>query len=492
MSEDALNLTRLVRIYPNAKSRKFILRNIAFSNEVWNLGIKTWERMYHQEPKYLAKVVFTPKKAGKKIIVTHRNYYRKSIVVKTKTKKDKAGKIISYRFTPVTRAHVPSGRSVRDAIVDQLQLTDWMSPVYTKEALFNTLIYDLNQAYQAFFDPARPDSKKPKIKHRVTSNGSYLDTQAHIKNGKVYFTANRQDKSYKSYRKGIRAGEDISDLNSRKRYSIRFIHRDNKFFVAISVKRPLLKLMPIGQDDAVDANVDHFNSTGYVLWLSRQKVYDHKKHKYVYKASRLKRLYDKVAHYQKTLANKRECVIKSFKKRHQRLDKSKWRTKNYQILQCKLRNAYLKITNIQHDLVQKYTTYLVKYHDRIFIEDLDVKHMKMGIASKGLHRSLFGYFRQVLTYKCRLYNRELVVVDKLFPSTQACPRCGMAKAGDNKITLKGNRKHHTPHEVFTCYYCGYTADRDVKVSPTLMRYNAESMKNIRQLQKQGQDYQILG
>lgn len=67
MSEDALNLTRLVRIYPNAKSRKFILRNIAFSNEVWNLGIKTWERMYRQEPKYLAKVVFTPKKAGKKL-----------------------------------------------------------------------------------------------------------------------------------------------------------------------------------------------------------------------------------------------------------------------------------------------------------------------------------------------------------------------------------------------------------------------------------------
>ena len=68
----------------------------------------------------------------------------------------------------------------------------------------------------------------------------------------------------------------------------------------------------------------------------------------------------------------------------------------------------------------------------------------------------------------------------------------MAKAGDNKITLKGNRKHHTPHEVFTCYYCGYTADRDVKVSPTLMRYNTESMKNICQLQKKGQDYQILG
>ena len=31
----------------------------------------------------------------------------------------------------------------------------------------NILINDLDQSYQAFFDPKRPDSKRPKIKQKI-------------------------------------------------------------------------------------------------------------------------------------------------------------------------------------------------------------------------------------------------------------------------------------------------------------------------------------
>ena len=40
------------------------------------------------------------------------------------------------------------------------------------------------------------------------------------------------------------------------------------------------------------------------------------------------------------------------------------------------------------------------------------------VASKGLQRSLFGYFRQVLTYKAGWYAKEVVLADKYYPSTQ--------------------------------------------------------------------------
>ncbi len=44
---------------------------------------------------------------------------------------------------------------------------------------------------------------------------------------------------------------------------------------------------------------------------------------------------------------------------------------------------------------------LVNNYDRIVSEDLAAKHMQMShVASKGLHRSMFGYFKQVLKYKC--------------------------------------------------------------------------------------------
>lgn len=493
---ETIALTKLVRIYPNAQTRKFFLRNIRYRGECWNKGIRAWEHMYHEEHKYLTQIKFVPKKQGKgkkaKYKIVPQNKYRLDFPIKTTVKKDKKGRIVCYKFKPIKRSHVPSGKSVRDQVLDKMKAEGFVDRIYPNEVIANTLRQDLDQSYQAFFDPQRPDSRKPKIKHFIDGNGSYLDTQAHIKNGRIFPTANGKDPQRKSYRNGIKCAEDISELNGTKRWSIRFIHRDGRFYASIAVKRPVKHLMKTGLDDAVDVNVDHFNSAGYVLWLCQKKIYDYQSNKHVYKNTRLNLYYQRIKKYQQILANKRECKKKHYAKLHKRLPKNCWQTRSYQKARIKLRHAYRKVQGIQHDIVQKYTNYLVKYHDTIYIEDLDVKHMKMShIASKGLHRSLFGYFRTVLTYKCRLYGRKLVVVDRLFPSTQACPRCGMAKAGKEKIGLNGNRRHRTPHNVFECYHCGYKGDRDAKVVPALMRYSEDKMKEIVKAQKKAVDYAIF-
>lgn len=488
--EGFISLTRKVRIYPNADQRRFINRNIRYRQECWNKGIRTWQHMYHEQPKHLKSIVFKSYKGSK---IKSKPSYHTHIAVKTTIRRNKKShKIISYKFTPATRKYVPTGRSVRDNIIDKRRAQGVQEQVYPNEVLQNTLTNDLDQSYQAFFDPGRPDSRRPKIKHQIDANGSYFDTQAHIKNGRLYPTTNKLMTNRKLYTGGIKTAEDVSDLNSTKRYSIRWLHHDGKYYAAIAVQVPIKHLMATGQLDGVDVNVDHFNSTNKIVWLCKQPVYDRKLGKIVYKRTRLDRLYNKIAHYQRTLANKCECVIKHAKKNKIKIDKSLWHTKNYEKLRLKLRKTYLKVTNIQHDIVQKYTNYLVKYHDDIYIEDLDVKHMMMGIASKGLHRSLFGYFRTVLTYKCKLFGRNLHVVDKLYPSTQICPNCGWAKGGDNKITLSGNKKHHTKHNEFICYHCGYRTDRDEKVPAALVRYSADSMKKIKNMQKKGEDYQVLG
>lgn len=494
---DEITLTKLVRIYPNSKTRKFIKRNIAYRHECWNAGIRTWEHMYHEEYKHLKQTAFTPELDKKNNVIkinVKNTYFKDEITVNKPVIKN--GEIIGYKPTKATQRYVPSGSNVRDQQVRDSYLKETLDKLYPNEVKANVLRTDLDQSYQAFFDPARPDSKKPKIKHQITDNGSYLDTQAKIKEGCILPSLNRYDPHFKHgrNRKGIRVSEDISNLNdSDKRRNIRFIHCDGKFYAAIAVKYPVKHLMKTGLDDAVDANVDHFNSAGCIFWLSKQKLYDYKTKRYVYKSNRLDRYYEKVAHYQRVLANKRNCRIKHSKKMGQKVQRSLWQSKNYKKIQLKLRKAYLKVSNIQHDLVQKYTTYLVKYHDTITIEDLAVKHMQMShVASKGLHRSLFGYFRRTLEYKCKLYGRKLIVAHKLYASTQTCPRCGMAKAGDNKIKLNGNAKHKTGHYDFICYYCGYKADRDVKVTPTLMRYNPDSMPAIIKAQRKGQDYQTLG
>ena len=68
-----------------------------------------------------------------------------------------------------------------------------------------------------------------------------------------------------------------------------------------------------------------------------------------------------------------------------------------------------------------------------------------------MHRSMFGLFRKLLTYKCEWYGKELIIANKLYPSTQRCAACGLVKKGDERITLQGNKKHGTKHNEFVCY-----------------------------------------
>ena len=78
------------------------------------------------------------------------------------------------------------------------------------------------------------------------------------------------------------------------------------------------------------------------------------------------------------------------------------------VLPAKLQRDYRKIANIQNDLLQKFTTKLVNNYDQIVIEDLAVKKMMMThVASKGMQRSLFSRFRQILTYKCEWYSKKI-------------------------------------------------------------------------------------
>ena len=196
------------------------------------------------------------------------------------------------------------------------------------------------------------------------------------------------------------------------------IYRENGQYWASLPFEVMVPAKPkTGAETAVDVNVGHLDYTaGRVNTLP----------------SHLQKIYKRIKHYQRVLARKRKA-------------------------------------NVQHDLMQKFTTQLVNTYDQIVIEDLAVKKMQMShVAAKGLHRSLFGYFRQVLTYKCAWYGKTLLVADRFYPSTQRCSVCSHIKQGDDKVTLAGNHKHHTKHDEYICYQCGATLDRDENAVANLL------------------------
>jgi putative transposase len=61
------------------------------------------------------------------------------------------------------------------------------------------------------------------------------------------------------------------------------------------------------------------------------------------------------------------------------------------------------------------------------IEDLNVKGLARTKLAKSFADAAMGEFRRQLEYKCLWNRKPLVVVDRFFPSSKRCNRCGAIK-----------------------------------------------------------------
>ena len=97
------------------------------------------------------------------------------------------------------------------------------------------------------------------------------------------------------------------------------------------------------------------------------------------------------------------------------------------------------------------------YHDiitgrkLIVMQDENIRGWHKGLFGKQVQNSALGTLKRKL-----MLDPHVVVIDRFFPSTRMCPRCGAINEG---ITLSDR--------VFACG-CGYSEDRDVKAAETLL------------------------
>ena len=298
-------------------------------------------------------------------------------------------------------------------------------------------ISDLGKAWDNFFNKAQVDWGKPKFKSKKAPRQGFKTDTAKIVNGKL-----RLDKPH-----GIKTWYDIRFKGAKSLdgdLKVISVYRENgKYWASLPFEVEIAKKTKTGKKTAVDINVGHFNYTeGKINTLPNH----------------LKKLYKRIKHYQRQLARKRVVNGRKAAQSH-----------NYVKTRAKLQRDYRKVANIQRDIVHKFTTKLVSDYDKIAIEDLAVKKMQMThVASKGLQRSLFGYFRQILAYKADWYGKEIVLASQFYPSTQRCSKCGYIKTGEDKIGLDGNQKHKTKHNEYICYECGAVMDRDENAVKNLL------------------------
>lgn len=319
----------------------------------------------------------------------------------------------------------PTQYKVRDELVANKE--DWQYQLSAR--CLQLAIEDLSKAWKNFFDKAQVDWGKPRFKSKKSARQGFKTDRAKIIKGKL-----RLDKP-----QGIKKWYDIRFKGAKSldgELKVVSIYRENgKYWASLPFEVNIETKPKTNCVTAVDVNVGHINYTeGKINTLP----------------DNLKRLYKHIKHYQRTLARKR--VVNG---------KQATKSNNYVKTRAKLQRDYRKVANIQHDIMQKFTTQLVEEYDKIVIEDLQVKQMQMThVASKGLQRSMFGYFRHILSYKCDWNGKKLILADKYYPSTQRCSKCGHIKTGEDKVGLNGNLKYGTKHNEYICYECGNIMDRD--------------------------------
>ncbi|KDN85010.1 transposase [Kitasatospora cheerisanensis KCTC 2395] len=94
----------------------------------------------------------------------------------------------------------------------------------------------------------------------------------------------------------------------------------------------------------------------------------------------------------------------------------------------KVARIHARIADRRRDFLNKLTTRLVRDNQAVVIEDLAVRGL---LGNRKLSRAVadcaWAEFRAMLAYKCAWYGRELITVDRWFPSSRLCSACGAVR-----------------------------------------------------------------
>jgi putative transposase len=119
--------------------------------------------------------------------------------------------------------------------------------------------------------------------------------------------------------------------------------------------------------------------------------------------------------------------------------------------------VHARIGDRRRDTLHQLTTRLVRENQTLVVEDLAVRNMvKNHSLARAISDAAWHDFRSMLTYKAEWYGRDLVVIDRWYPSSKVCSACG-AIAGKMPLDVRS----------WTCR-CGATHDRDVNAARNIL------------------------
>ena len=148
----------------------------------------------------------------------------------------------------------------------------------------------------------------------------------------------------------------------------------------------------------------------------------------------------------KLIRNNQKKLSKLQRQHSRKVNKSK----NKEKARLKLAKYHQRLTNIKENYLHKISNTLLNENQVICMEDLNVKGiMKNHKLSRSIQELSLYRFETIFKYKSNWYERQIINIDRFFPSSKTCADCGYI---NNELKLSDRE--------WICPDCGVIHDRD--------------------------------
>ncbi len=281
----------------------------------------------------------------------------------------------------------------------------------------------LDRAFKNFFKGL---AKFPKFKSKKRTNSVSIPQHFRIEGNKVRIPKLRTPIRFIKHREIEGKVKSISITKTLT----------GKFYLNVLVEKEIEPLVETSKVIAIDVGLTHFCA------LSTGRKVENPKH-----------------------------LIKTeqrIKKLQRQLSRKKKGGRRFRILAKRIAKLHEKVRNQRDDFLHKLSKQIIRDNQAVVVEDLNVKGLVQNTKlSKHIADASWRRFIQFLEYKARLYGRILIKVDKFYPSSKLCHKCGFKKK-DLKLLDRE----------WECPRCGAEHDRDFNATLNLLKEGLTRLKGV--------------
>ena len=149
---------------------------------------------------------------------------------------------------------------------------------------------------------------------------------------------------------------------------------------------------------------------------------------------------------------------KKMKRLQRQLSRKVKGSNNREKQRVKIAKLFERMTNKKEAYIHYVVNKLLQSYDTIFMEDLNVQgllsnhHLAKAISEVGFYK-----FKEILNTKSLINDKQVISIDRFYPSSKTCSVCGYKKQ-DLKLSDRS----------WVCPQCGTKHDRDINAAVNIL------------------------